>query len=739
LNFRHLTKAAILAVALCAPAAWAQVAKLIVVSGTGQLAGVIGDQQTFQPLVVKAVDAAGNPVSAVVITWATTDTSGVGNVTNQTSITGPDGTTYTSFWINASFVGNNGHAFDQYVVTATAPNGAAASFTETNVLRSGTGGYALVQVGDAQYGSDSVLNSMPLLGTSGAKGSTPITVNISAFGPGVPNASVRLVSNQASPSIACATAPGADTGAVLSDSRGIATCYPVFSGVGSGTFQVLTGGVAASQSDGTPVGYRISTRYTFTVTAAAPSQIQKLPGGDGQTANAGQAFANPLQAKVADASGNGVSGQQVAWTVAPAGAATASPATSTSDVNGLVSTNVTLAANAVPGSTITVTAKLAGTANVAAQTWALTVYRPPITTSSIQKVVSTDNQSAIAGAKFAQPVTVQVNGSDKKPLANFQVQFTVTSGSATLSAPNDTTDANGLAHVDVTAGNTAGAVSVTAQAGTFQTVFSLTVLPPGPTITAGSFYNAAGYQQGSISPCSLATIVAPGIAPGIQGAILPPLFGPLPLQIALGNPGTLLSITFGTSNIPAPIYTVVNLNGQQQATIQVPCDVTPGDSVKVTVNVGIATATVNIPVLAASPGIFTYVDADNVARAVLTRPDGTFVSAANPARRGEIVRAYVTGMGATTPALTTNSFPLVGVDTPVNGTVIAGITNDKGQGEGVQVTGARASWNLFGVYEVPFQVPADAAVGSNVTFSVAVIPAGSSQPIYSNGTKIAVN
>lgn len=736
MNFRHITKAAILAVALCAPAAWAQVAKLIVVSGTGQLAGVIGDQQTFQPLVVKAVDAAGNPVSAVVINWATTDTTGVGNVTNQTSITGPDGTTYTSFWINGSFVGNNGHAFDQYVVTATAPNGAVASFTETNVLRSGTGGYALVQVGDPQYGSDSVLNSMPLLGTSGAKGSTPITVNISAFGPGVPNASVRLVSNQASPSIACATAPGADIGAVLSDAMGIATCYPVFSGVGSGTFQVLTGGVAASQSDGTPVGYRISTRYTFTVTAAAPSQIQ-ITGGSGQVANAGQAFANPLKAKVADASGNGVSGQQVTWTVSPASAATVSPATSTSDVNGLVSTNVTLTSAAVPGTTVDVTATVVGTK--ISQTWALSVYLPPITTSSIQKVISTDNQSAIAGAKFAQPVTVQVNGSNGKPLAGFQVQFTVTSGSATLSAANATTDANGLAHVDVTAGNTPGAASVTAQAGTFQTVFSLTVLPQGPTITAGSFYNAAGYQQGSISPCSLATIVAPGIAPGIQGAILPPLFGPLPLQMALGSSGTLLSITFGSSNIPAPIYTVVNANGQQQVTIQVPCEVTPGASVKVTVNVGIANSTVNVPVLAASPGIFTYVDADNVARAVLTRPDGTFVSAANPARRGETVRAYVTGLGATTPALNSNSFPLVGVDTPVNGTVVVGVTNAAGQGEGVQVTGARGSQNLIGVYEVPFQVPADAAIGSNVTFSVAVIPAGSGQPIYSNGTKIAIN
>jgi uncharacterized protein (TIGR03437 family) len=737
LNFRHLTKAAILAAALCAPAAWAQ--QLRIVSGNGQLAGVLGDQQRFQPLVVKAVDAAGNPLSGVLIGWATTNQTGVVTLANTSSITGPDGTTYTNFYVLNSFTGNEFHPFDQYVINATAPNGAGVSFTETNVLRSGTAGFALVQVGDAQYGSGSVLDAMPLLGTSGAKGATPITVRINGPGAGVPNASIRLASNQASPSIACATGTGADAGAVLSDSQGLATCYPVFSGVGSGSFSVITGGVAASDIDGTPVGYKSSVRYTFTVTAAAPSQIQKLPGGDGQTANAGQAFANPLQGKVGDAAGNGVSGQQVTWTVAPAGAATVSPATSTSDVNGLVSTKVTLAANAAPGSTITVTAKLVGVATAAAQTWALTVYRPPITTSSIQKVTTTDNQSAIAGAKFAQPVTVQVNGIDGKPLGGFQVQFTVTSGSATVSAPNATTDANGLAHVDVTAGSTPGAVSVTAQAGTFQTVFSLTVLPPGPTVTADSFFNAAGFQKGSISPCSLATIVAPGIAPGIQGAILPPLFGPLPLQIALGNPGTLLSITFGTSNIPAPIYTVVNANGQQQATFQVPCDVIPGDSVKVTVNVGISTATVNIPVLAASPGIFTYVDADNVARAVLTRPDGTFVSAANPARRGEIVRAYVTGLGATTPALNSNSFPLVGVDTPVNGIVVVGITNAAGQGEGVRVTGARASQNLIGVYEVPFQMPADAAIGSNVTFSVAVIPAGSSQPANSNGTKIPIS
>jgi hypothetical protein len=35
-------------------------------------------------------------------------------------------------------------------------------------------------------------------------------------------------------------------------------------------------------------------------------------------------------------------------------------------------------------------------------------------------------------------------------------------------------------------------------------------------------------------------------------------------------------------------------------------------------------------------------------------------------------------------------------------------------------------------------VPADAAQGGNVAFSLAVIPAGSDTPIYSNTAKIAI-
>ncbi len=129
---------------------------------------------------------------------------------------------------------------------------------------------------------------------------------------------------------------------------------------------------------------------------------------------------------------------------------------------------------------------------------------------------------------------------------------------------------------------------------------------------------------------------------------------------------------------------------------------------------------------------------DNVQRIVGVRPDGTFISPDNPARRGEIIRVFTTGMGPTVPAVGTNALPVPGVDALVQGTVVAGITNQAGQGSGLRVTAARAAPDLIGVFEVPVQIPNDAATGSNVSFSVAVIPVGSNTPVYSQTVKISV-
>jgi uncharacterized protein (TIGR03437 family) len=280
--------------------------------------------------------------------------------------------------------------------------------------------------------------------------------------------------------------------------------------------------------------------------------------------------------------------------------------------------------------------------------------------------------------------------------------------------------------VTVTAGSTPGNVTVTAQVGGFSQTFGLTVIPPGPSLTANSFVNGADFQRGAISPCSVATIIAPGIASNVQGVVTPGgIVGPLPYLLA--------NVKVSFNNAQAPIYNVANVNGQQQVTVQVPCDLTPGNSVPVTVSVSGGNGSISIPVLPASPGVFLTTMSDGQSRAVAVRPDGSFVSIENPARRGEIIRAYTTGLGPVSPSIATNSIPVPGTDSNVLGQVIVGINN-----AGTRLVSARLAPNLIGVYEVAFEVPSDAPAGNDVVFSVGVNLASDTQTRFSAGTRLPI-
>jgi uncharacterized protein (TIGR03437 family) len=151
------------------------------------------------------------------------------------------------------------------------------------------------------------------------------------------------------------------------------------------------------------------------------------------------------------------------------------------------------------------------------------------------------------------------------------------------------------------------------------------------------------------------------------------------------------------------------------------------------VNVSGGSATVSMPVLAATPGIFQTVMSDGTARAVAFRPDGTFVSLQNPARRGETIRVYVTGMGPAVPAVTTGALPFAGGDAMILGQVIVGVNNS-----GARLISARVSPNLIGVNEVAFQVPADSPTGNDVVLSVAVNAPSDGQTRFSNGSKLPI-
>jgi len=728
-KFQYFLAAAVLAAFVAASPASAQTpANITVVSGNGQLICQLCPLQAgttpfnFDRMFVKVTDANGNAVPGATVNWTVTSGSGfLGNSTQTDQVvTDSNGIASESYIPFSQITGSITNPFIQSTIVATIANGPAVTFYETqafaNVANNGNGAQ-LVQVQLLTPSSFPPCTTCltpgdTVTGNAGSTSTVQFKVQVYAQNstqPVVPNVSLRLISNQASPSISCATAAGADPGSVLTDSTGTAVCTAIIGPTtGFGTFYALAGGVASAgfNQGGAPQGYFQTGNYNLNVLPGAPGSLQVVSGNN-LSASPGQPVPGSLVAAVLDAAGNPLAGQQVVWTVSPSSSATLSATTMTSDSNGHVQTNATLT-NSASGQ-ISVKVALASNANIST---AFTITANVLITGL--QIVSGNNQTALINAAFQSPLVVQLNSANG-PASGIPVNFAVT-GPAMLSAGTATTDSAGHASVQVVAGATTGPVTVTASSGTFSATFSLSVIPNGPSLTTNSFFNGADFQSGAISPCGIATIIAPGIAAAIQGTVAYDGVGALPYT--LGG----VQVTF--SGAQAPIYNVANVNGQQQVTVQVPCSVIPGN-VPVVVNVGGGTATVTVPVRPASPGLFLTQFNSTTQIPVLVRPDGSFVSPTNPAHRGETLVAYLTGMGANTPALATNALPAQGSSPTFQGTIIIGMN-----GGGVPMVAATVSPDLVGVETVSFIVPTTTPSG-NSTFSVGVLPSGSSTAYYS--------
>jgi len=229
-----------------------------------------------------------------------------------------------------------------------------------------------------------------------------------------------------------------------------------------------------------------------------------------------------------------------------------------------------------------------------------------------------------------------------------------------LTGASATTDGGGDAQVIATAGGaTPGAVTVVATVGSLSVTFHLTVLASMP-LSPANFVNGAGFfatgdkNGGALSPCSIGTLVEGNPRTEVSPLDQPNLFSTAIPNHSSPNYGFFQGISFNSK--PAPILSVTSdaaNSAQFLVTFQVPCDVTPG-SVPVSVTLldnspfaypPYITYTTTLDIRSASPGIFEAPMSDRVGRVVAFRPDGTFVSLENPARRGEIIRYYVTGIG----------------------------------------------------------------------------------------------
>jgi uncharacterized protein (TIGR03437 family) len=173
------------------------------------------------------------------------------------------------------------------------------------------------------------------------------------------------------------------------------------------------------------------------------------------------------------------------------------------------------------------------------------------------------------------------------------------------------------------------------------------------------------------------------------------------------------SVTIGGKRAP-----ILYVSGGQM-NVQVPVDAGTGPQAVVVTSVVGASASFNVNVAAVAPAIFF-----GPVPAVLKNSDFSLVSATNPARAGDIVVVYATGLGATTPAIATGALAPSG--TLANTATVTATVN----GQDAPVIGSVASPGYAGLYQVAIRIPA--GITGNVPI---VIQQGSTK---SNSVSIAV-
>jgi uncharacterized protein (TIGR03437 family) len=693
----------------------AQVPSLVQVSGNRQLVRTAG--RTAAPLVVMARDAAGKPVSKTRIEW--TIVSGNGYLVDAEPETDGEG---------------KASAYFQGFSSLGAQNSQVTQITASLGLSSGTAAGVQFMATTAASPHMEVLSPASgevLAGVTGTVGAEPVRVRVSGGSQPLPNVSLQLVPtsdywyspNQTPPpAISCEreSATGDD---------GIAECRPAFSGTkGTAIYAIVAGG-------GLVLG-----ELQFTVKEGPPA-VLRLLGGNNQSAKPGARFSANFIARVEDAGGDFLPDVPVNIRVVPENLAVlAVPATGTatgvlkSESDGRV--QVALRASDVSGRGQVKLSVGDGTATVA---FDFTVTgsgssTPPPTTPpaafSRLDIVSGYNAVARAGKEFPRPLTVHAASESGSPVMGLTVFFSVVGGDSTvrLSSASVVTDASGMASVSVTAGNSPGYVFIEARAMTsslpytVSNVFYIHVLPVAPVISAvysHPFYSAGNKDTGGIAPGGVATITGP-YEYGMFTAVAP-ITGALPYSLA--------GFRIRFNGILAPLYVVMS-GSNWQATVQVPMDLPPGEA-EMKLDIGgeaPGEASMRVTVQPAAPALFETVYSDMRTGVVATRADGSYVSPENPARPGERITLYATGLGQTDPPARTNT---LGAGEKVAAAIIAGV-----DGAGVSVASVRYAPGMIGVYAVEVDLPADVRSGSGLPVILAA-QAGENQ-VFSNTSRLPV-
>jgi uncharacterized protein (TIGR03437 family) len=219
------------------------------------------------------------------------------------------------------------------------------------------------------------------------------------------------------------------------------------------------------------------------------------------------------------------------------------------------------------------------------------------------------------------------------------------------------------------------------------------LLGAAATPAVAAVTNAASFVAGSVVPGSMATLFGTNLtsAAGIN------LTSTLPL------PTTFENVSVKVNGVPAPLFAVDNVNGQQQINFQTPWEVSGAKASITVTNGGATSAALQAPVAAAQPGIFSYSQGGKTYGAIL-HANYQLASTSHPAVAGETVLIYMTGLGATPGHPATGAPAVTGASTSTLASVTIG-----GKNAHVDYSGLAPAF--VGLYQVNAIIPSGLSSG----------------------------
>ena len=264
------------------------------------------------------------------------------------------------------------------------------------------------------------------------------------------------------------------------------------------------------------------------------------PSGDAQTGTAGAALANPL-AVVVTRDGAAEAGATVNWSVLTGGGALGA-ATSATNAQGVATMAWTLGQTA--GSQ---TAR----ATVAGATGSPVGFSATATAGPASALAAADgnNQSGEVNSALANPLTARVTDAFGNGVAGVTVNWEVTAGGGTVSAPTSVSAANGNATINWTLGPFVGAQTAAASAGGLTgspaafTATGTLAPDPGTGVTVGNNF----FQPTTLTVGTGSTVVWTWVNTGVISHSVLSVGSPSFTSSAiLTGSGQTYSVTFDT-------------------------------------------------------------------------------------------------------------------------------------------------------------------------------------------------